>query len=347
MNRAIELAYLGLGKVSPNPMVGCVIVKDGNIIGEGWHQEYGEPHAEVNAVKNVSDPKKIKGSEVYVSLEPCSHQGKTPPCVDLLINLAVKDVFISNLDVNPVVAGKGIKKLKDASINVSAGVCKEEGIQLNKRFITYHTLKRPYVILKWAQTIDRFIARNNFDSKWISNEYSRQLVHKWRAEEDAVMVGANTAVYDNPKLNVRDWKSPYKQPLRLVIDPNLRIPRNHNLYDGSQETIIYNFSKSASEKKLQLLKLDKDNFLEEILSDLYKRGILSIIVEGGTFLIQSLISKNFWDEARIFISEKTFGEGIKAPELYHAELQERRKIFNDEILFFKHNNGGRITNTTT
>jgi diaminohydroxyphosphoribosylaminopyrimidine deaminase/5-amino-6-(5-phosphoribosylamino)uracil reductase len=339
MNRAIELAYLGLGRVSPNPMVGCVIVREGNIIGEGWHQDFGGPHAEVNAVCSVADPDKIRGSDVYVTLEPCSHQGKTPPCVDLLIKHGVKAVYISNLDNNPLVAGKGIQKLKDAKINVTLGVCEAEGKNLNKRFFTYHTRKRPYIILKWAQTIDRFIARENYDSKWISNEHSRQLVHKWRAEEDAVMVGANTGFYDNPRLNVRDWKGKIKHPVRLAVDPDLRIPMNHALFDGSQKTLVYNLTKSSSRKNLQWIKLDKDRFTEEIISDMYRREIQSVIVEGGSYLINSLIFKDLWDEARVFVSDQTFGAGVKAPDLYHSELIEKRMIFNDELLFFKRIDG--------
>jgi diaminohydroxyphosphoribosylaminopyrimidine deaminase/5-amino-6-(5-phosphoribosylamino)uracil reductase len=339
MKRAIELAYLGLGKVSPNPLVGCVIVRDGKIIGEGWHQSFGGQHAEANAVNSIADRGTIKDSDVYVSLEPCSHHGKTPPCSKMLAALAVKNVFISNLDLNPVVKGNGIKILKEASINVVLDICQQEGKILNKRFFTYHTKKRPYIILKWAQTIDRFIARKNFDSKWISNEYSRQVVHKWRAEEDAVMVGANTGIFDNPRLDVRDWSGEVKQPVRLVVDPELRIPPHHNLFDGSQMTLIYNFNKSASEKNTQWIKTGKENFLEEVIYDLYNKEIQSVIVEGGPYLINSFISKSLWDEARIFISDTTYGDGIKAPDLYHAKLEEKRKIFNDELLFFKNNNG--------
>lgn len=339
MKRAIELAYLGLGKVSPNPMVGCVIVKDGLIIGEGWHQEFGGPHAEVNAVHTVLSRDKIAGSDVYVSLEPCSHHGKTPPCADLLIDLGVQNVYVSNLDINPVVKGKGIKKLKEASINVTINVCMEEGRMLNKRFFIYHTKKRPYIILKWAQTADRFIARKNHESKWISNEYSRQLVHKWRSEEDAIMVGANTVMYDNPRLNVRDWPGPVRQPVRIVIDPNLRIPPDRALYDGSQNTIVYNIKKTGFQSGAEWVKVQKTILLEEIMSDLYQREILSVIVEGGSHLIQSLITQGLWDEARIFISEQSFGEGIKAPDLYHAELLEKREIFRDELYIYKHKDG--------
>jgi len=339
MRRCLTLAKNGLGYTYPNPLVGCVIVHQGMIIGEGWHRHFGGPHAEVNAINNVADPEKIKDSEVYVTLEPCSHKGKTPPCADLLVNHGVKAVYISNLDINPLVTGKGIQKLKDAHINVSLGICEEQGNDVNKRFFTYHSQKRPYIILKWAQTIDRFIARKNFDSKWISNDYSRQLVHKWRAEEDAVMVGANTGFYDNPKLDVRDWDGDFKHPVRLVVDPDLRVPSSHSLYDGSYDTIIYNLAKSTSQRNLELVKLNKDYFAEEIMADLYGREIQSVIVEGGSYLINSLIAKNLWDEARVFVSDKTFGAGIKAPDLYDAQLIERRKIFNDELIFFKHING--------
>ena len=339
MKRAIELAYLGLGKVSPNPMVGCVMVKDGKIIGEGWHQAYGGPHAEVNAVNKVLDKEKIPGSDVYVSLEPCSHHGKTPPCADLLASLGVQNVYISNLDINPVVKGKGIQKLKDASINVITDLCSEEGRVLNKRFFVYHAQRRPYIILKWAETSDRFFARKNYDSKWISNEYSRQLVHKWRSEEDAVMVGTNTAIYDNPRLNVRDWSGPVKHPVRVVIDLNLKIPSDHAIFDGSQKTIMYTLQKSGSQAGVEWVKVHKADLLEEIMSDLYGRKILSVMVEGGSYLIQSLIDKELWDEARIFVSDQSFGDGIKAPDLYHGELQEKRAIFNDELYLYKHIDG--------
>lgn len=339
MDRAFELAYLGLGNVSPNPMVGCVIVKEDKIIGEGWHQHYGGLHAEANAVNSVKDKDEIKGSEVYVTLEPCSHHGHTPPCSDLLISHGVSSVYVSNFDINPLVCGKGIEKMRSASLQVTVGMNEQEGSNLNKRFFTYYSKKRPYVILKWAQTIDRFIARKNFDSKWISNEFSRQVVHKWRAEEDSVMVGANTALHDNPKLNVRDWPNNAKQPLRIVVDPNLKVPADFFLFDGTQPTIVYNYKKSGNENNLTWIKLNSENFIEEILSDLYKKKIQSVLIEGGSHLINSFISKNIWDEARVFVSNSTFGEGIKAPDLYHASLINKNKIFEDEILFFKNVNG--------
>ncbi|MEQ9412696.1 MAG: bifunctional diaminohydroxyphosphoribosylaminopyrimidine deaminase/5-amino-6-(5-phosphoribosylamino)uracil reductase RibD, partial [Cyclobacteriaceae bacterium] len=213
MLRAMELAKNGIGHVSPNPLVGCVIVYEGKIIGEGWHGKYGEAHAEVNAVNAVADKSILNGAAVYVNLEPCAHTGKTPPCADLLVKHKVKRVVIANVDPNPLVAGKGIAKLKDAGVEVLTGVLEEAGRELNKRFFTFLKHKRPFVILKWAQTSDGFIARENFDSKWISNEYSRKLVHKWRTEEDSILVGYNTALYDNPKLTARDWTG--RNPVRI------------------------------------------------------------------------------------------------------------------------------------
>jgi diaminohydroxyphosphoribosylaminopyrimidine deaminase/5-amino-6-(5-phosphoribosylamino)uracil reductase len=219
MSRALELARLGFGKVSPNPMVGCIIVCEGKIIGEGFHQQYGGPHAEVNAIHSVKDKTLLKQSTVYVTLEPCAHYGKTPPCAKLLVEHLVKKVIISNVDPNPLVSGKGIEILRSAGIEVETGLLEQEGLELNKRFFKSIRENAPYIILKWAQTADGFIARDDFDSKWISNKISRKLVHKWRSEEDAILVGKNTAKYDNPTLNVRDWVG--KDPLRIVIDHEL------------------------------------------------------------------------------------------------------------------------------
>lgn len=334
MHRAIELAKLGAGKVSPNPMVGCVIVNEGKIIGEGFHQTYGEPHAEVNALNSVQDPDILKNSQVYVSLEPCSHHGKTPPCTDLLIKNKVKQVFISCTDPNPLVSGKGIQKLKGAGVEVVEGILEEEGSLANKRFFTFQIKKRPYVILKWAQTADNFIARENFDSKWISNEYSRQLVHRWRVEEDAIMVGANTAMHDNPRLSARDWIG--KDPIRILIDPHHKVPKSSHLFDRTQKTIIYNHSIDQSDKIIDFVKLEKSDFLKSVFNDLYRRNIISVMVEGGAFLINKIVSENLWDEARVFRCNETFGRGIKAPDLIDSNLVEKRNIFDDELLFFKH-----------
>jgi diaminohydroxyphosphoribosylaminopyrimidine deaminase/5-amino-6-(5-phosphoribosylamino)uracil reductase len=334
MYRAIELAKLGAGKVSPNPMVGCVIVNEGKIVGEGFHKIYGGPHAEVIAISSVKDPSTIKESDVYVSLEPCSHHGKTPPCTDLLIKYKVKQVYISCTDPNPLVSWKGIQRLKGAGIDVVEGILEEEGILVNKRFFTFQNKKRPYVILKWAQTADNFIARENFDSKWISNEYSRQLVHRWRVEEDAIMVGANTAIHDNPRLSARDWIG--KDPIRILIDPNLKVPKANHLFDRTQKTIIYNHSIDQSDEIIDFVKLEKSDFLKSVFNDLHRRNIMSVMVEGGAFLINKIVTENLWDEARVFRCNKTFGRGIKTPDLIDSYLVEKRNVFDDELLFFKH-----------
>ncbi len=233
MQRAIELAQLGIGAVSPNPRVGCLVVHDNKIIGEGWHQKFGEAHAEVNAINSVKDLSLLKESTIYVNLEPCSHEGKTPPCSDLLIKHQVKKVVIANTDTNPLVAGRGVEKLKKAGIAIMTGVLEKEGRELNRRFFTFMEKKRPYIILKWAQTSDGFIAQKNFESKWITNELSRQLVHRWRSEEDAVLVGTRTASHDNPSLTVRDWSG--RNPTRIVIDRFLRLNDKLQLFDKKEK----------------------------------------------------------------------------------------------------------------
>jgi diaminohydroxyphosphoribosylaminopyrimidine deaminase / 5-amino-6-(5-phosphoribosylamino)uracil reductase len=313
MQRAIQLALLGLGNVAPNPMVGCVIVHNDTIIGEGWHKEYGKAHAEVNAIESVINQDLLKESTVYVSLEPCSHYGKTPPCADLLITKQVKKVVVANLDTNPLVAGKGLEKLKNAGIEIETSILEKEARLLNKRFFTFMEKRRPYILLKWAETSDGFVARKNYDSKWISNEHSRTLVHKWRTEEQAIMVGTNTALYDNPQLNVRDWSG--KNPIRIVIDKNLKLPHHFYLFDQTQKTICYNLVKNEENHNLALVRLDADNFLENLLQDLFERKVQSVLVEGGSFLINKFIEKNYWDEARIFVASQTFQEGIVAPNL--------------------------------
>lgn len=302
MLRALELAQLGVGAVSPNPRVGCVIVAVGRIIGEGWHQKYGEAHAEVNAVCSVADQSLLKGSTVYVNLEPCSHFGKTPPCADLLVQHQVKRVVISNLDVNPLVAGKGIEKLRSAGIEVLTGMLEQQGEDLNQRFFTFIKKQRPYIILKWAQTADGFLARSNFDSKWISNQYSRQLVHKWRSEEDAVLVGTSTAAHDNPSLTVRDWSG--RNPKRIVIDRFLRLPETLHLFDHSVETICYNLIKQEEKSHLVFAKLGEKEFIKDLVNDLYARNIQSVIIEGGAQTLQLFLDGGWWDEARVFTSDR-------------------------------------------
>ncbi|MDQ3395795.1 MAG: bifunctional diaminohydroxyphosphoribosylaminopyrimidine deaminase/5-amino-6-(5-phosphoribosylamino)uracil reductase RibD [Bacteroidota bacterium] len=327
----MELAALGAGKVSPNPMVGCVIVHNDTIIGEGWHQIYGGPHAEVNAVNSVKNKSLLQESTVYVNLEPCSHFGKTPPCADLLIKNRVKRVVVSNLDYNPVVSGRGMAKLREAGIVVEDGLHSAEGKILNKRFFTFHTEKRPYVILKWAETADGFIARKDFDSKWISNELSRKMVHKWRSEEDAILVGANTAFYDNPQLNVRDWSG--KNPLRLVMDRYLRLSGNLNLFSDSGRTIVYNLLKNEEQGNTIFVKVEEQNLLINILEDLYSRNILSVIVEGGAQILNQFMLQNLWDEARVFKSSASFGSGIEAPRI-KGELLAIDSVLDDHLFFY-------------
>ncbi|MFZ1808922.1 MAG: bifunctional diaminohydroxyphosphoribosylaminopyrimidine deaminase/5-amino-6-(5-phosphoribosylamino)uracil reductase RibD [Cyclobacteriaceae bacterium] len=334
MLRAMELAKNGIGHVSPNPLVGCVIVCEDKIIGEGWHQKYGEAHAEVNAVNAVTDKSVLKDAVVYVNLEPCAHTGKTPPCADLLIKHNVKRVVIANIDPNPLVAGKGVSKLIDAGIEVTTEVLENEGYELNKRFFTFLNNKRPFIILKWAQTSDGFIARENFDSKWISNEYSRKLVHKWRAAEDSILVGYNTAAHDNPKLTVRDWSG--RHPVRIVIDQNLNLEPSLHLFDGSTPTICYSVLRQESKPNVEYVLWEKGNTLKGILTDLFNRKIQSLIVEGGAQTIRAFLSEGVWDEARIFTSEQRFESGIEAP-IINKEVSSCEMIGNDELVIYSNN----------
>lgn len=321
MRRALELAKKGQGSVAPNPMVGCVIVHEGKIIGEGYHQIYGGTHAEVNAINTVVEKQLLTQSDIYVTLEPCSHFGKTPPCADLLIEKKVKRVIICNQDPFPEVSGRGIAKLRNAGIEVLENLLSEEGSKLNKRFFTFHGKKRPYVILKWAQTQDGFVARENFDSKWISNNRSRQLVHKWRSEEAAILVGAKTAQYDNPTLTVRDWEG--KNPVRVVIDREGKLDGNLHLFDEEVSTICFTSVEKKSKDILEFIRLSEITPLT-ILSTLYEKGIQSIIIEGGAQVLRSFIDAGLWDEARKFTAPVTFGSGIQAPklsgQLVHSEF---------------------------
>lgn len=328
MKRAFDLAQLGSGHVSPNPRVGCVIVYDGKVIGEGYHQKYGQAHAEVNAINSVKDKSLLKESELYVNLEPCSHYGKTPPCSDLIISHQVKKVVISNIDPNPLVAGRGITRMREAGVKVETGLLEAEGELVNSRFFTAMRKKRPYVILKWAQTADGFIARENFNSKWISDQYSRKLVHKWRAEEDAILVGTNTAQYDNPTLNVRDWEG--RDPLRVVIDRSLRLSGDLNLFNGGQATVCYNEKKDDIRDNTTYRKINFDALEDELLTDLLERNISSIIIEGGSKVLHSFIEKDLWDEIRVFKSPTNFESGISAPEV-KGTLKESEKLVNDQL----------------
>lgn len=331
MRRALELAGLGVGQVSPNPLVGCVIVHDGIIIGEGWHKKFGEAHAEVNAVAAVVNKELLSGSSVYVNLEPCSHIGKTPPCADLLVHHNVNRVIVANLDPNPLVAGKGIKKLRDARIEVISGVLQQEGRSLNRRFFTFMEKGRPHVILKWAETADGFIAHENYESRWISNDYSRQLVHRWRSEEDAVLVGTRTAQHDNPRLNVRDWYG--RNPVRVVFDRFLRLSDTLHLFDRSQPTLCYNLLKHEEHQNLTLVRLGETNFWTDMLQDLYKRGIQSVMVEGGAQTLETFIGGGWWDEALVFRSNRSFERGIPAPGP-PGHLESTEKVMDDHLSIY-------------
>ncbi len=338
MHRCFELAMNGLGNVAPNPMVGCVIVNQGKIIGEGFHCRYGDAHAEVNAVNSVEDKDLLKESTVYVSLEPCSHYGKTPPCADFLIKYQVKRVVVSNLDPNPLVSGKGIDKLKSAGIEVISGVLEDEGFDINKRFFTFFNQKRPYVILKWAQTLDGFMdvdrsePGNNLNY-WITNEKLKILVHKWRSEEAAIMVGTKTALNDNPQLNVRLWHG--NQPLRIVLDENLELPENLHLLDQSIPTLIFTAQRTENKNNTTYIQLNFcNNPLQQILDYLYKLKVNSLIVEGGKELLLSFINQGLWDEARILTGNKTFEKGLKAPEI-SGDIISNQKIEDDNICVLK------------
>jgi diaminohydroxyphosphoribosylaminopyrimidine deaminase / 5-amino-6-(5-phosphoribosylamino)uracil reductase len=327
MQRCLELAALGLGSVSPNPMVGAVIVHEGQIIGEGYHQQYGQAHAEVNAVNDALSKHKdaeelLKNSTIYVSLEPCAHYGKTPPCADLIIKHSIPRVVVGCRDPFEQVNGKGIEKLQEAGIEVTTGILEDECKWLNRRFLTRVQQKRPYIILKWAQTNDGFFAPSDGSQFWITGQESRMLVHKWRSEEDAVLVGKNTVLADNPQLNVRHWTG--KSPKRVVIDRRLELKRDLNIYNQSVETLVFNEVKTDIDGKIKYIALeDFDRFVPQyILFQLYLQDIQSVIIEGGAHTLNSFIEAGLWDEARIFTGKAVLGQGIKAPCLTGVEGEE-------------------------
>lgn len=339
MRRCIALAKNGLATTYPNPLVGSVIVHNDTIIGEGWHWKAGELHAEVNAVNSVKDKSLLKNATIYVSLEPCSHFGKTPPCCDLIIANKIPKIVIGTIDPNIKVAGNGIKKLLEAGKNLTVGVLENECHALNKRFFTFHEKKRPYIILKWAESTDGFIAPAFRDAQkpvWISNPYSRQLVHKWRSEEQAILVGTQTVVDDNPKLDVRDWNG--KNPVRLVIDKNNRIPEESHIFDNQAKTIVFCTAELASKKdNIVFETLDfEGNIPRQIAAVLYKNELQSVIVEGGRQTLQTFIDSGFWDEARIFKGNIFLENGTKAPVL-NCHSNSKQFIGDDALLIFLNN----------
>jgi diaminohydroxyphosphoribosylaminopyrimidine deaminase / 5-amino-6-(5-phosphoribosylamino)uracil reductase len=336
MRRALELARLGSGYTYPNPMVGCVVVCEGQVIGEGWHRVYGGPHAEVNAIASVEDKRLLHKSRVYVTLEPCSHFGKTPPCADLLISSGVRDVVICNTDPNPQVAGRGIKKLFDAGARVKVGVLEEEGLELNKRFFTFHTQKRPYILLKWAESADGFISGPNNRPVQISGPLSRRLVHKWRSEEQAIMVGSRTAACDNPRLDTRFWLG--HNPLRVVIDRKLQLPTHLHLFDKSQPTVVYTYrQQEQTHENLQFVQLlQEEPLLAQIMQDLHERNVLSLLVEGGTYLLKSLLMESLWDEALCLKSRtRVLGDGTRAPIMAQGQLLEVQAVGPDQLFNYR------------
>ncbi|MEO8087005.1 MAG: bifunctional diaminohydroxyphosphoribosylaminopyrimidine deaminase/5-amino-6-(5-phosphoribosylamino)uracil reductase RibD [Bacteroidota bacterium] len=341
MSRCIELASNGLGNVAPNPMVGCVVVHEGKIIGEGFHKEFGKAHAEVNAINDVIEKhgaEILTQSELFVSLEPCTHFGKTPPCADLIIAKKIPKVFIGCMDTFSEVNGLGIKKLNASGIQLTTGILEQECRELNKRFFTFHEKKRPYIILKWAQSKDQFIAPKTIteENRWISNEHSRRLTHKWRSEEQAIMVGSNTVTTDNPGLTVRDWKG--KNPLRIVIDPLNTIDNDARVLDQSAPALIFNETKNLQKGNTEWKAVDfSKNSLKAILQELYNRNIQSVIVEGGAFTLRNFIEQNLWDEARIFIANKFLDDGVKAPAFNFTQKKTEEIILDDQLYFFRNN----------
>jgi len=341
MNRCIQLARQGLGHVAPNPLVGSVIVYNGKIIGEGYHQEYGKWHAEVNAINSVKNKELLSQSTIYVNLEPCAHHGKTPPCANLIAQHKIKKVVIGSLDPFSKVAGKGVEILKKAACEVKTGVLEKEVLELNRRFMTFHMKKRPYIILKWAETLDGYMDKMRTKETprepfWITNKLARRLVHKWRAEESAIMTGTNTAIKDNPMLNVRNWEG--KNPLRIVLDRTLRLPKDLAFFDQSVATVVFTEKNSADKPNLKYIKVDKNqNVLNCVLDYLYKNNTQSLIIEGGAQLLHTFVEAELWDEARIFIGNKLFGSGVSAPKMRQLPIGDEW-IGDSRLLYYRHPN---------
>jgi diaminohydroxyphosphoribosylaminopyrimidine deaminase/5-amino-6-(5-phosphoribosylamino)uracil reductase len=317
MQRCLELALLGMGDVAPNPMVGCVIVHEGKIIGEGYHEKYGQSHAEVNAISSVQDTELLTQSTLYVSLEPCAHFGKTPPCSDLIIESRIPHVVIGTVDPFAKVAGKGIEKMRAAGIEIEIGLLERECRELNRRFFTFHEKKRPYILLKWAQTLDGFIDTDRTETQhptWITNALSKRLVHRQRSEESAILIGTNTAQYDNPALTVREWTG--NQPIRMVIDRTRRLNPNLTIFDQKSTTWVFTDAECEDTENIKFIRLNfKQDILPQMLEELYTRDILSIVVEGGSILLDSFLSHGLWDEAFVYSGNQFFGKGVPSPRI--------------------------------
>ena len=352
MRRCLQLASLGAGYTAPNPMVGAVLAYQGRIIGEGYHERFGGPHAEINCINSVHSGEKslIPHSELYVSLEPCAHFGKTPPCADRIIAERIPRVIIGCRDPFPQVDGKGIEKLRSAGVDVVCGILEQECIDLNRRFFTYYLHHRPYVTLKWAQTADGKIAKEDHGRLFISNEFTNRLVHKWRSEEASILVGTHTALFDDPSLTTRLW--PGKNPVRLVIDLDLRLPSSLQLFNGTTPTIVFNQYRNTIEDLPSVLhQLGTDSaktsllyyqvtgdtsLVHQVLNALYHMKIQSVMVEGGASLLHSFIEERSWDEARVITNEALYvTEGLASPTLSHAQLDHEERLFDDRIQIFR------------
>lgn len=339
LKRCIELAKNGLGTTYPNPMVGSVIVANNTIIGEGWHRKAGEPHAEVHAINSVKDKTLLQKATLYVSLEPCSHYGKTPPCADLIVKNQIPKVVIGTVDPNIQVAGKGIELLTQAGIEVTVGVLEKESVELNKRFFTYHNKKRPYIILKWAESRDGYLAPAPISPSkrapiWITNTRSRQLVHKWRSEEQAILVGTQTVINDNPKLNTRDWHG--QNPTRISIDQKGKIPLTSHIFDQSIPTILFTANPPIEKHPNCIVEhIDfQTNTVTQIINKLYDYKLQSVIIEGGAKTLQSFIDENIWDEARIFVGPTLLNGGTKAPYI-NKENALKTTLDADQLLILR------------
>lgn len=339
MLRCLEIAEQGLGLVAPNPMVGAVIVHNGKIIGEGYHEKYGENHAEVNAINSVKNKYLLKESTIYVSLEPCSHFGKTPPCSNLIIENKIPNVVVGCIDTFSEVSGKGIEKLKNAGVNVKIGVLESQARHLNRRFFKFHEKKKAYAILKWAQTKDGFIDQkrdsNHPRINWITQPETQSLVHKWRTEEQAILVGKQTVLNDNPSLTVRSWTG--KNPTRIIIDPSDSLYDNReqfNIFNQDAPTFILNRKQNREEGLNRWIKTE-DLSPESILNELYKLDIQSVIIEGGSFTLHQFITQNAWDEARILTGNKSFESGLKAPVINQKPSSEHRLGLDHLSILYK------------
>jgi len=337
MQRCLDLAVNGLGLTYPNPLVGCVIVHKGRIIGEGWHQKAGEPHAEVHAIDSVKDRSLLPDSVLYVNLEPCSHHGRTPPCADLIVRSRISRVVVGCLDVNEMVSGKGVEHLRSNGCQVVTGVMEKECRELNRRFFTFHEKKRPYVILKWAQTKDGFVFPSEEVASgapvWISNRYSLQRVHQWRGQEASILVGNRTVLQDDPRLSVRDYAG--NSLIRMVIDRSRKIPEHMSFFNGEIPTIVFNEKKDVDWQGVRFVKIDfAGNVVRQVLDYLAGMEVQSLIVEGGPFTHEKFLEKGLWDEARVFIGNTEFGAGVKAPRLKLRPVKEE-KVGGDRLLWYR------------